>query len=92
MNRTADELDLADIVHGSHRSWCLLDRPCAESRMIAVAVVNAGYRRRRPVVTRTELVLSVGAIVAAMIGVHGVAVGLIVVLSFVSLGTWLSDR
>lgn len=86
---TRSELaEMAELIHAAHRSYCLGDRVCAESRMIAVALVDAGYerdmegRRSRRIVALL-IALAVGSVVAAAVGLAGVSY---LLLSAVAIG------
>lgn len=36
---------LADLIHASHRKWCLLDKRCPEAGQVADALIAEGYQR-----------------------------------------------
>ena len=79
--------ELAEVIHAAHRSYCLGDRVCAESRIIAVALIDAGYerdmegRRSRRIVALL-IALAVGSVVAAAVGLAGVSYLLLSAVAF----------
>ena len=88
---TKDDLfELSELIHDAHRrSFCLGDSACPESRMIAAAVLAAGYRVRRGTPLLSLLLLSIAAVVSVVCGADGLAVGFVVVFAFRALGLFL---
>ena len=81
--------ELAEVIHGAHHSFCMSEGPCMESRMVAIAVMNAGFRRRgRGALVMLWLLLT-GSVIAAALGADGLSVAGFVLAVFHGLGLWL---